>query len=77
MRKMKKTTAKRAEAAREVLQAVWLCDFELVTKVQVVAVLEDADGNAWVTVRIEVPALDVDMWFDGEHNAQMKDTEDA
>ncbi len=70
---MKKCKADRGEAAREVLQAVWLDSWELETEVRPTAVVEDDDGNPWVTVRICVPQLDVDMWLAGEHNAQKDD----
>lgn len=49
---------------------MWLDNFELETEIRQVAVVEDKDGNPWVTVRIQVPQLDVDMWLDGEHSAQ-------
>lgn len=63
----------RAEAAGEVLQAVWLSEkhFELENEVVLEGgrpiVHQDAEGHLWVTVKLHVPALDVDMWLDGTH----------
>lgn len=63
----------RAEAAGEVLQAVWLSEkhfdleSELVLQGGAPVVDEDAEGHLWVTVKLHVPALDVDMWLDGTH----------
>lgn len=70
----KKCTPERAQAAAEVLSAVWLDDsFELEHKIDQTDVFEDADGNPWVTVRMLVPQLDVDLWLDGEHRHQNKE----
>ncbi len=65
----KKCAADRADAAAEVLGAVWLSEkhFELEHIIDATDVTEDADGNPWVTVRIQVPQLDVDCWLDGSH----------
>lgn len=60
----------RAEAAAEVLRAVWLSErhFELETQVgDPPTVEEDSEGHLWVPVKIHVPALDVDAWLDGTH----------
>ena len=63
----------RAIAAAEVLQAVWLSEkhFELENEVVLEGghpiVQQDAEGHLWVTVKLHVPALDVDMWLDGTH----------
>ncbi len=60
----------RALAAAEVLAAVWLRaeKFELEHRVDDPPVAEvDDEGHTWVTVRIHVPALDVDLWLDGTH----------
>ena len=64
----------RIEAAAEVLQAVWLSEknFELeneiVNKDGRPIVDQDAEGHLWVTVKLHVPALDIDCWLDGTHN---------
>lgn len=61
----------RADAAAEVLEAVWLHEnnFELECKIDNPPVVEeDKQGHAWVTVKIHVPALDIDCWLDGTHN---------
>lgn len=70
-RKPKKLAPDRALAAAEVLQAVWLHEdhFELETKVAdnpPIAEM-DSEGHVWVTVKLHVPALDIDMWLDGTH----------
>ena len=63
----------RAEAAAEVLQAVWLNEkhFDLESEIVLEAgrpvVHQDKGGHLWVTVKLPVPALDVDMWLDGTH----------
>lgn len=62
----------RADAAAEVLEAVWLHEdhFELDYKIDNPPVVEeDKQGYAWVTVKIHVPALDIDCWIDGSHHA--------
>jgi len=65
--------ADRAEAAAEVLQAVWLhekhfdLENEIAQKDGHPIVDQDAEGHLWVTVRLHVPALDVDTWLDGSH----------
>lgn len=61
-------TAARAIAAAEVLEAVWLHDLELDHEVDSPPIVGiDKHGGPWVTVRILVPQLDVDMWEDGTH----------
>jgi hypothetical protein len=63
----------RAEAAAEVLQAVFLhekhfdLESEVVRKDGRPVVDQDAEGHLWVTVRLHVPMLDVDTWLDGTH----------
>lgn len=64
---------RRAIAAAEVLAAVWLGDknFELEAKVDdppnpPIAEV-DSEGRVWVTVKLHVPALDIDAWIDGTH----------
>ena len=63
----------RAEAAVEVLQAVFLHEkhFDLESEIAFEGrrpvVHQDADGHLWVTVKLHVPALDVDTWLDGTH----------
>lgn len=62
----------RARAAAEVLAAVWLSEnnFELDTKVSDPPIAEqDDEGHIWVTVKIHVPALDIDCWLDGTHHS--------
>lgn len=75
----------RAKAAAEVLQAVWLhekhfeLENEIVQKDGRPVVDQDADGHLWVTVRLHVPALDVDTWIDGthlDHPSNQSDDED-
>ena len=75
----------RADAAAEVLQAVFLNEkhFDLESEI----VLEggrpvahkDDEGHLWITVKLHVPALDVDTWLDGTHmdhpDNQSDDTE--
>ena len=58
----------RAEAARDVLEHVFLAEknFDLEALITE-TVEEDAAGHVWVTVKLHVPALDVDMWLDGTH----------
>ncbi len=63
----------RAEAAAEVLQAVFLheknfdLESEIVQKDGRPVVDQNAEGHIWVTVRLHVPMLDVDTWLDGTH----------
>lgn len=63
----------RADAAAEVLQAVWLhekhfdLESEIVHKDDRPVVDQDLEGCLWVTVRLHVPRLDVDTWLDGTH----------
>lgn len=63
----------RAEAAAEVLQAVWLhekhfnLESEIVLEGGQPVAHEDADGHLWITVKLHVPWLDVDSWLDGTH----------
>lgn len=65
----------RAEAAAEVLQAVWLSEKHFELENEIVregvrpVVTEDAEGHLWVTVKLHVPALDIDCWLDGSHLA--------
>lgn len=71
--------AARLEAAAEVLQAVFLHEKHFDLESTIVqrhgrpVVDQDEEGHLWVTVRLHVPALDVDMWLDGTH----PDKEDA
>jgi hypothetical protein len=64
----------RAEAATEVLQAVWLSEKHFELENEIVregvrpVVTEDAEGHLWVTVKLHVPALDIDCWLDGTHS---------
>ena len=60
----------RALAAAEVLEAVWLREgkFELEHTIEDPPIAEvDDDGQVWVTVKVHVPALDIDMWAEGTH----------
>lgn len=63
----------RADAAAEVLQAVFLhekhfdLESEIVQKDGRPVVDQDAEEHLWVTVRLHVPMLDVDTWLDGTH----------
>jgi hypothetical protein len=60
----------RALAAAEVLAAVWLSEkhFELEHKIDDPPIAEeDEEGHVWVTVKLHVPALDIDLWSDGTH----------
>lgn len=63
----------RAEAAVEVLQAVFLNEkhFDLESEIVLEGgrpvVHQDGDEHLWVTVKLHVPALDVDSWLDGTH----------
>lgn len=77
--------AAEAEAAAEVVQAVWLhedhfeLENEVVTLDGIPLVEADAEGHLWVTVKIHVPRLDVEMWLDGthfRHPDNLKDDED-
>lgn len=66
----KKVDPDRALAAAEVLAAVWLNEkhFELDNEVSDPPIAEmDDEEHIWVTVKIHVPALDIDMWLDGAH----------
>lgn len=76
----------RAEAAAEVLQAVWLSEknfdleSEIVLKDGRPIVDQDGDEQLWVTVKLQVPRLDVDCWLDGthlDHPDNQPDNEDA
>jgi hypothetical protein len=59
---------RRDVAAAEVLEAVWLKDFELEHKIDSPPVVTvDDEGARWVHVRILVPQLDVDLWEEGTH----------
>lgn len=76
----RKPTPERAVAAAEVLAAVWLSEehFELDYKIEHPPVAEtDADGHTWVTVKIHVPCLDIDVWLEGEHHAQLSKENDS
>lgn len=78
-RQTKKCKPARAEAAAEVLATVWLSEnnFELEYKIDPKDVVtEDQDGNPWVTVRIQVPQLDVDLWLDGSHRDHPNNQDD-
>ena len=63
----------RAEAAVEVLQAVFLHEktFDLESEIAFEGrrpvVHQEGDGHLWVTVKLHVPALDIDTWLDGTH----------
>ena len=63
----------RAEAAVEVLQAVFINEkhFDLESEIVLEGgrpvVHQDGDDHLWVTVKLHVPALDVDSWLDGTH----------
>jgi hypothetical protein len=60
----------RALAAAEVLETVWLNDFELECKVDDPPIVEtDDEDHVWISVKIHVPALDVDTWLDGTWSA--------
>ena len=71
--------------AAEVLQAVFLHEkhFDLESEIVLEGgrpiAHEDAEGHLWITVKLHVPALDVDTWIDGTHldhpNNQADDTE--
>lgn len=77
----------RADAAAEVLQAVWLGEkhFDLESEIVLEGgrpvVHQDADEHLWITVKLHVPALDVDSWLDGTHmdhpDNQTDDTEEG
>jgi len=58
----------RAEAAREVLENVFLAEknFDLESLITE-EVKEDAAGHVWVTVKLHVPTLDIDDWVEGRH----------
>lgn len=72
----------RAEAAADVLQAVWLHEKHFELENEVVrrdgrpVIREDAEGHLWVTVELHVPALDIDYWLDGTHNHHPNNHED-
>jgi hypothetical protein len=70
-KKIKPIDPDRALAAAEVLAAVWLSNFELETKVSAPPIADrgEEDRHVWITVKIHVPALDIDMWLDGTHDA--------
>ena len=73
VKRPKTVTLERALAAAEVLAAVWLHEnhFELETKIGDPPVaVEDAEGHVWVTVKMHVPALDIDLWIEGTHPNQ-------
>lgn len=59
----------RALAASEVLSAVFLAEknFDLESKIDERTAEVDSEGHVWVTVKLHVPALDIDMWIDGTH----------
>lgn len=87
-KELPKVDPDRAEAAAEVLQAVWLHEKHFDLESEVVqrdgrpVVDQDAEGHLWVTVRLHVPMLDVDTWLDGTHldhpdNQVDEDEEDA
>jgi hypothetical protein len=67
-RKTKKIDPDRAEAARDVLEHVFLNEkhFDLDSLITE-TVEEDAAGCVWVTVKLHVPRLDIDCWLDGSH----------
>ena len=75
----------RADAGAEVLQAVFLHEkhFDLESEIVLEGgrpiAHEDAEGHLWITVKLHVPALDVDTWLDGTHmdhpDNQADDTE--
>jgi len=71
-----------AEAAVEVLQAVWLhennfeLEHEIVQDAGQLVVTQDAEEHLWVTVRVHVPRLDIDMWLDGTHPANTTEDDD-
>lgn len=69
-KRRKKPDPERAEAAAEVLAAVWLNEkFDLESKISDPLVAEvDADGYMWITVQLHVPALDIDMWLERTHD---------
>lgn len=62
-----------AEAAVEVLQAVFLAEKNFDLESQIVlkdgrpVVEKDAEGHYWATVKLHVPTLDIDAWLDGTH----------
>jgi hypothetical protein len=60
----------RALAASEVLQHIFLNEknFDLESKIDDPPLAEqDDEGHVWVTVKLHVPRLDIDMWLDGTH----------
>jgi hypothetical protein len=61
----------RAQAAIEVLDKVWLSAQDL-PEYEIQGADCDRRSNVWVTVRFQVPDLDVDLWRDGEHRDQEK-----
>lgn len=70
LREPKRCDPDRALAAAEVLQAVWLSEkhFELEHEIGDPPVAEvDDEDRVWITVKIHVPALDVDLWLEGTH----------
>jgi hypothetical protein len=75
-----KASPERALAAAEVLAAVWLSDenFELDHKIGDPPVAEVYDdGHTWVTVKIHVPCLDIDLWIEGAHHVQLSKENDS
>lgn len=83
--RIRKPDPKRAMAASEVLQAVWLNarHFDLEHKIaSPPRARADREGHLWVTVELHVPALDIDAWLDGTHvddpnNQPAEEQEDA
>jgi hypothetical protein len=69
-----------ALAAAEVLAAVWLSEkhFELENKISDPPIAErgEEDHHVWITVKIHVPALDIDTWLDGTHSAHPDNADD-
>lgn len=75
----KKCDPERALAAAEVLEAVWLSEkhFELDHEIEDPPIAEmDGEDHVWVTVKIHVPALDIDMWIDGTHSDRPDNIDD-
>lgn len=58
----------RAEAARDVLEHVYLSEKNFGPEALITEEVEqDAGECVWVTVKIHVPRLDIDAWIDGTH----------
>ena len=63
----------RAEAAAEVLEAVFLnekhfdLESEIVREEGRPVATTNENEEVWITVRLHVPRLDVDTWLDGTH----------